>query len=323
MASTGLPIDVGCPAEYETFNAFLESMASRIGRQLAAGVDLAGVVAADSTLPEAYRSAFLAWLEPEGQVQGFERLVAMPLATSKVRQQWEVNASQLYLLLFLAYLAVLYILSFTVPKFAALNDQLQKPPGLALQVLLVLRTWMPLWGTAIPVILGPIGLRKLFRWGSASRAPSWGKHRVSESKLTRHIQQALKAERLLERNASHHEMQATTASPENLDLPVQVSDAEPKETAQAVVGNGPAPPAVLPPLLHWATHPTSDSLPQNRKLELAAASYWRLVDFQTSGVSLRWSTIFAAVVGSLIVLTVALAVFLPLFDFLLFVAEGN
>ena len=144
VASTGLPIDVGCPAEYETFNAFLESMASRIGRQLAAGVDLAAVVAADSTLPETYRSAFLAWLEPQGQVRGFERLVAMPLATSKVRQQWEVNASQLYLLLFLAYLAVLYILSFTVPKFAALNDQLQKPPGLALQVLLVLRTWMPL-----------------------------------------------------------------------------------------------------------------------------------------------------------------------------------
>lgn len=303
IAATGIPLAICSTEGPQTLRSQLLELEHHLFTELDRGKSIDEALATASALTPEHRIALLLWIHGDNRAMAMESLSA--LSTSRIRRG---KAGTRHLVLpfiwaALAYFAFVYICTFMVPTSEALASRIFMEPGPALSALLVLRSWMPVWMTAVPLITIWVFIRRSFLRLSKT---SHSKSDYCDMPL-RHAALAEHAADLLDVNTPEPQVQNSVES-----------------AAQKLSSSSrPQSKTSLPPLLGWAFNQTTPDRSTSTKLRFAARIYKgtsRLVaEFPLWSFRQKAAMAF----GGVLVLALGLSVFLPVIEILYFIATDK
>lgn len=315
-SSAGLQLDLGdltSGLNAATRSSDLEMALSEIENRLmhaAAGSEvtksLKTAIDGDSGLPGQYRSALAVWSRTDASPVAVATLVAEPSV-----YQTEMTRMRLQLVRPLVWVAVSYcvLLFFAVslvPKFNQLAKQMNYESGL-FSFISGISLWMPVWIPLIPIL---VLVGALFFARRINKRP---RRNRSHSMAARNAALADQIAGLVE-----------------CEVPLQVAmglanaefDAAKSSVAQtdSTYTSPVTKDATLPPLLHWASSDDQVGHSKSSNMRSAGRMYRCISDLYVENARRRVTGKVAIFLGGLLVLSLALALFLPVIQLLLFVS---
>lgn len=320
--AAGVPLNLGfdSPMGQAQLQAELHRLEATLTTMSAGEAPVYDMLMHNPQFPTQYVSTLQHWFDVQGAPRAFDPSSA---ASASERRRWGALAIDFVhpaSWLCLAYVAMVIVCGGLVPMFEAQNRQMSATPGPVLSILLGLRDWMPVWSIAFPAMVA-VGIGALYRLrqSRASRQPSG----LSQPEALRRAQLAEQASRMLAQGMSGqqvikvlHERAQACRSALRLDS----------------TGNTVPPSETLPPLLKWASShiplevaelafPSAGSLEAPDAFQRAAGIYGGIAQqLDQHRVARRPLRIVIIVAGGLLVLGVALSIFGPLVEMLLYLA---
>ncbi len=316
ISETGLPMELELGETRDNLADVLAKIADRIALATGRGQTWQEAIEFDEGLSPAYRSALFTWLYCDQSHFALESATALGATRHQQQKVMQIALVQPLVLAVLGYFAFIFICTNTVPKFEALNDQLEQSPGMVLATLTSIRDAMWVW-----VPLAPLLMLIFIVWfyRQAGRRPKLLADRGRG--LTARIDSATYADRV----ASFIEQQIPLAQAMALAGPCHSPTAFRDSTPSPVsvrsiteaMPNSKSGNNQLPPLLRWAVeeHATGES--RAGVLRFTAQTYRRFAALQAKRDRQWVPVIIVAIFGGLIVLGIGLSVFLPPIEFLL------
>jgi type II secretory pathway component PulF len=274
-------------------------------------------------LPPMYRLALETWIHDGETPAAFMGLVMQQRVSDEMGRDVRFALTQPLILAAIGFLGFVYLCVFTAPKLAALYTQMWKPPAAFVSLLMVANETLPVWGTAVPIVLFAIWLWLRLRGPSLGRKGLPGNQSYRQS-----LQKSYYADQIAHLLKNDYSLsQALTmigpwdtapqASSETMQNVVAASgsprDALHQDASDPTVGA--AMPA-MPPLVSWAISQAESRRSQITALQIAANIYRTIA----TRYEVLWRTWFPAVTGAVfggaIVLLYGLSVFLPVIEFL-------
>lgn len=284
IAAAGIPVQLGMGETPKTFIATLEGIAADFDIEQCKGNSLESAISSNARLSPAYRSALEIWLRCDCSSVAFDSLTAPSIGKRRLSRVQQLSSLQPFILIVLGYFALIYICTFTIPKFESLTEQLNRVPGFALSIMIWIRQIMAIWIPLVPLSL----IWVVIVWRKRSKSVFTNGSLLGNRYLA-NIRSASDADQLAEL-VSH-----------------DVSIAKAMEISGL---------SNVPPLMQWAsTRPTVEST--SATLRLVAATYRQIAQIRDHTSRSWFPAISVGIIGGLVVLGVGLSVFLPMVEFLL------
>ncbi len=300
----------------ESLAESLFALEASVAGDVASGIRPVEALEKCSLAPYNYCQSLLLWSRTDHSPIAFEPITVAAQTKRHERNRLTVSLVQPLIAISFAYCCLAFICTFVAPLFEALSRQTHATAGPFLTALLWLRAWMPVWLLVIPV--GILLLRfkpVLFRKRPNLENPRNKKSKrlaVTQADIAGRAQVATFADKLIASGISNSESHQWVRSAVGSQLESKSS-----------------PPAAgsLPSLMAWATtdpQSGSASSPADSRLGRAAAIYGASADAMASrGRNLIQPRISFVLCGGLLVLAVALTVFGPLIEMMLFVSLSD
>ncbi len=304
-ADSGLPVELGWEFE-STLSQELRELEARV----AGSEDTLGRLSAVPGVSSRYLSALMLWVGTERAPMALEPLTEPAFNGLRQRSQWRVVLLQPLVWLAIGYLALLTICLTILPGIDNLRLQMHRPAGWLFSVLLAIRTSLPIWAVVVPLGLLIVTWWSCFRRSSrTSSALREGRAEMRPGTL------AMRYQWLAQVAAHASRLTKTDASAEQ----IQQMARDLASTSSSVVED------VDPPLLGWALseHSQSPALGSEEQDTWLVASrvYRMLPKLVGEQLATKWWRVGFTLLGGVVTLLLALCVFLPLIDLLLFVSQ--
>ena len=303
LANAGVPIALDVSGRTEDLSGSLAKINSGIAIGMARGMTLRQVLESDPELPSQYRSSLLTWLYCDQSTEALAALSDCASGRREIERGVNIAFFQPLILLGMVYLGFLFLVLQLEPKLQAIHFQIGSTPAWGMQWLTMLRQFVWIWGTAVPllIVLDLVILsRHRSRW-SLFRFPGW--RGVLEA-----IQRANYAEGFA--NLIEHEHSVEQAGMMLGDIPSDraTRNLQAAETSTTPIG--------MPSLLKWAFG--NDVSPEDRATALhCSALAYR--DLAQSRASQWWSwlpVLMGSLLGGILVLGFGLSLFGPMIELL-------
>lgn len=318
----GLPVFVSHQESESPLAEQLAIIENRLAQAVGGGVPLGEAIANDEKLSSTYRSAVYLWAGCDRDPAALDGILSTVSANVNVQRNRQLALVQPIVLFVLCTIALVYVCFVTAPRVDALGSQVEKPPGAVLHVLLAMRASIWIWA---PLVAGLAGAA-VWWWfrlpaTSGSRPTQSTKHAYYRSRQTADFCDRLA---VLMRHEQPLEQALFMAGTEAVSLDSsespRASDPLTTTTAESSGQTSIAfAPSTWPPLLNWAlSHEHREE--RIASLEFAATSYRRIAELYAHRFRNWFAPLLLALIGGVLVLMVALAVFGPMIDLLISVA---
>lgn len=321
LVRAGVPMHLGLPSRTAGAVQACERIGAGVAHRLGEGATVAQALD-DATIPGAYRCVVQLALssgELAPALAGASRFAELQDDSLQA-----VRHALRYPLVIccLAYAGIVLFCLFLVPTLENMYQGMRIPVGSGLRAVTLLRQTLPYW-----VALPPIGLALFIL---IRRRSSWGTERGGTahfaawlpgmSKVAR--QQRLT--RFAETLAGH--LDAGVPLPEGLRMAAAAWENDPLEQAAlahaAALASGQTPSehspfaAALPPLLRWAVWHADEPIGKAWALRMAAGAYRESAQRRVGRVKILAPIVACLVIGGVVVLLYALALFVPVVQML-------
>ena len=291
LANAGVPIGLDALDGTEKLSEKLTAINSRVAMAVARGNTVSQFLDADRTLPAQYRSSLALWLYCDRSPNALNALNECANERNKIEKLVGLAFLQPLILLGLIALGVVFLLLGLSPKLEATYSQIKLKPGYGLQLLMLARQQIGIWGLVIPILIA-FGLlvwsRNRTHWNF-----SWfpGRKRVLE--MMRKSDYAEGFANLLEHDLSIKHAQTVMG-----EFKCERNPQRPR------------------PLLQWAMCDEVNNEDKANALHFAARVYRDLAKSRTSQLAAWFPVVVGALIGGLFVLGYALCLFAPMIELL-------
>ncbi|MDA0283875.1 MAG: type II secretion system F family protein [Planctomycetota bacterium] len=173
LIRAGVPLELGLRQYGDSIPGGLGRFSNRLADRISTGLSLQEALDEEGDhLPGVYRAVVEAGLRAGRLPEALEALSVVALSLLKLHRQ--IMAALIYpvIVLGMVWLALIGFAQFLLPVFLDTWDGLRLQPGPAVEMLIFLRSSMPVWGIGIPVLvcLGFVGLVSAGRRNSETSA---------------------------------------------------------------------------------------------------------------------------------------------------------
>ena len=299
FAAAGIPIDLG-DSDRSVVMTVTQIDAS-VAKEFALGKSVQAALAEDHELPARYRQAVLTGIETNQMSLALDDLSRQPIAQEDLRKTVGLALVQPLVLLVLAYCGFIVLCLRFAPVIADIYIQLREPPSWGVRLFTLCREWMPVWVPLVPVLIAAAVYlcvrRSRYR---GFRLPGSGRYLAT-------IGYAIFAEQI----ANRIDSEAANSASEEIagDRTIAEADRTSNLTGSPLAFVDRQSLADLPPFLRWALTSELDRDSRSRVLRFAAETYRQSAERQSAWWHVLLPTIIGALLGGLIVLAYALAMF--------------
>jgi type II secretory pathway component PulF len=325
LLDAGVKLDVGLGTVGVSADRSLERINSTVARRVARGESLTEALDSDDDdIPPSYRSLTQFGLATGSLPEGLDE--SNRLAESVDESRFALESAFIYPLIVccVAYFGLIGMCLFLLPTWESMYESLRVPPGTGVRFLRVVRDAMPLWGTALPILLL---LFFMWRFGHRSRRDRGGTETSGLLSRLPGTSQTMFQQRCARFAASLVDM-LRHGTP--LDAALEIAadgsgDASLRQGARSLadgVRSGRLPSEdsraakLFPPFLRWALWRSEGTTGRERALQIAATLYRDMASRRAERLRTLAPIVILVLVGGTVTLLYGLALFVPFVELL-------